>query len=464
MQTPFESSNDRYFEELVRSGIIEAKGGNKSLANRILTKATMIKTTDPRPWIWLSATTDDPKEQREYLEKAVAADPTNAMARRGLVMLDQKMKQANLVPEGAGVAPRQPDQPEEAQAKAYQCPKCGGRMSFNVVKQELACEYCGYIQQTEKRLAADEAERSIDYVLPTVEAHRWAEALQRLSCQLCGAITLLPPQVRADTCPYCGSNRLVKAAEDLELIDPQVIALMKIEKEQAKQQVRKWLGKGMFIPDDLLERAGGINLHPAYFPFWSFDGALEIPWSCEVNEGSDDHPRWVPRNGTHSEFFDDMVVPGLRSMTFGELASVEPFNLKDVVEFSPDYLAGWLTLTYDHSLSDASLKARERVIRRIRSSMFMEIEVGRDKRNLRTGAGKWSGLTFKNMLLPLWIGTYLYQGKFFRVLVNGQSGRVGGAKPRDNFKLVMVLVMAAIILAVMAVAIYLILASPGNLF
>ncbi len=463
MQNFPQSPDDQYFEDLLRSGIIEAKGGNRDQANRLLTKASLLKTTDPRVWMWLSATTDEPKEQRDFLEKAVAADPTNAAARRGLIMLDQKMKAASLTAEGAGVAPRQPQQPEEAQAKLYQCPNCGGRMSFSIANQELTCEYCGHIQKTEKRLAADEAERSIDYVMPTTQAHRWAEARQRLSCERCGAITLLPPRVRADTCPYCGSNRLVKASEDLELLDPQVIALMKVEEGQVKQQVRKWLGKGLFIPDDLLDRAGGMNLHPAYFPFWSFDGAIEIPWNCEVNEGTERNPRWVARNGLHSEFFDDMVVPGLRSMTFGELASVEPFNLKDVVEFNPDYLAGWTTLTYDHSLSDASINARERVIRKVRSTLGFEIEVGREKRNLRTGAGKWSGLTFKNMLLPLWVGVYQYQGKYYRVMANGQTGKVGGAKPRDNFKLIMILVMLGLIALFVIIAIYLILSNPGNM-
>ena len=53
---------------------------------------------------------------------------------------------------------------------------------------------------------------------------------------------------------------------------------------------------------------------------------------------------------------------------------------------------------------------------------------------MRTGAGQWSGITFKHLLLPLWTGTYRYQGKEYRLMINGQMGKVAGKKPRDNVK------------------------------
>ena len=79
--------------------------------------------------------------------------------------------------------------------------------------------------------------------------------------------------------------------------------------------------------------------------------------------GSNDHPRWVTRNGVESEVFDDVLVPGMKALKLPELIAVEPFNLKDVIEFHPEYVAGWPVLSYDRPLSDASLLARERVIK-----------------------------------------------------------------------------------------------------
>ena len=104
-----------------------------------------------------------------------------------------------------------------------------------------------------------------------------------------------------------------------------------------------------------------MRLRPAYYSAWIFDGTLEVPWSCQVKEGSGTSERWVPRNGLETRFFSDILVPGVRSLKKKEFTSIEPFNLADIEEFAPEYLAGWPTLVYDRSLSDASLLARERV-------------------------------------------------------------------------------------------------------
>ncbi len=457
------SFDDDHFEKLLRDGIAALKGGDRLQARRWLTQATMLKLSDARPWLWLSGTTDDPVERRDYLEKAVAADPSNAAARRGLVMLSEKLDQSMLVPEGAEVEARRPTEPEDAQVESFTCPDCGGRLQFEVEKASLACPYCGYVKTTEKKLAADTAEQPVDYVLPTRRAHRWAEAQQRLSCEHCGAVTLLPAGQQTDQCPYCGSNRLVKSAESAELVDPQVIALMKITGKEALSLARKWLMQGMFVPDDLAAKISQLKLRPAYYPFWTFDGTLEITWNCEINEGSSKYPRWVLRSGSEFDLFDDILVPGLRSMPLEALTSIEPFDLKDLVAFSPQFLAGWVALSYDLSLADASLIAREKVINRLRGSLASKVEPGREKRNLTSGGGKWSGLTFKYVLLPLWVGTYLYRGQEYRLLVNGQTGKVGGKRPRDTFKIWMTVLVALLAVAFIVVIAYLLwLRSTGS--
>jgi hypothetical protein len=452
-------SDEQYFEDLLRDGITALKGGDRHLARRLLQRATMVKAVDARPWLWLSGTTDDINEQRQLLEKAVAADPSNPTAARGLAMLRAQMNGSPepapsippaMVPARQSPGTAQPSNILDAQAQTFLCPKCGGHMSYSVLKGDLTCEFCGHIQATDKRLAADSGEVAIGFVLPTQRAHRWAEAQHRVSCERCGALTLMPPTIKADQCPYCGSNRLIESAETIELVDPQAIALMKIDENEAYTRVRKWLKKGFFAPDGLALRAGGLRLRPAFYPVWTFDGTLEVSWVCEVNTGSGNRSQWVTRNGVESEVFDDILVPGMKALKLPELIAVEPFNLKDVVEFRPEYVAGWPALSYDRPLSDASLQARERVIKGLQSGLIYSIEAGEHKRNVRTGAGQWSGITFKHLLLPLWTGTYRYQGKEYRLMINGQTGKVAGKKPRDNVK-VGATIAAGLILALILI-------------
>jgi hypothetical protein len=247
---------------------------------------------------------------------------------------------------------------------------------------------------------------------------------------------LLAPGQKATQCAYCGSNQLVEPAESGEFVDPQVIALIKVDEQQANKRARDWLSRGFWSPDNLLGSVHGLRLRPAYYSCWMFDGTVEVHWSCEVQETSyGSSQRWEPRSGAEFEYFNQVVVPGVRSLKPAELESIEPFNLVDVEAFKGEHLAGWPALIYDIPLSDASLDARELVLRKFRPQIYSMIEPAREKRNIRIGGGAWSDMTFKHVLLPIWIGTYHFQNKEFHILVNGQTGKVGGDKPKDTVKI-----------------------------
>src|SRR4030065_57901 len=100
----FSNSSDsitgREFDQLIQDGIIAVKNGNLTLAKKLLNQAALINSSDARIWIWLSATTDDMQERRDYLERAVALDPSNAAAKRGLCIITEKLEKKRLIPDG----------------------------------------------------------------------------------------------------------------------------------------------------------------------------------------------------------------------------------------------------------------------------------------------------------------------------------------------------------------------------
>jgi len=434
------------FEQLIQDGIIAVKNGNHSLAKKLLEQAALINSTDPRIWIWLSATTDDLQERRTYLERAVILDPSNATAKRGLLMVTDKLDKTRLMPEGASYIPPEPPSPEEATVKTYHCPNCGATISYRIDETALVCQFCGFTRKVDQSVISESSEQPLDAVLPTTRAHRWADSQSRLTCEQCGVVIILPPGQTADSCPYCGSNRFITSPTLMEIVDPQVIGLFKVDPQNAAKSIKTWLGKGLFAPDDLATRHAGMQLHPAYYPFWVFEGTLEVPWFCDVNEGASKLPQWEAHTGSQVEMFKDVLIPGLRRMSTGDLAGIEPFNLDDLVEFSPEYLAGWVALTYDHPLADASLRAREKVQKKVQRTLSSLVEPKHSKRNFSTGTGRWSGLTYKLALLPIYIGNYPFQGKRYRLLVNGQTGKVDGKKPVDNLKTAMIVIMGMVLL------------------
>jgi ribosomal protein S27AE len=446
--TSSDSIEARDFEQLIQDGIIAVKNGNKSLAKKLLDQASLINSADARIWIWLSATTDDLQERRTYLERAVALDPSNATAKRGLMMITEKLDKTRLMPEGASYVPQEAPPPEEATIKTYVCPNCGASISYNIHDATLVCQFCGFTRKVDQNVVNESSDQLLDTVLPTTRAHRWAENQSRVTCEQCGVAIILPPGQTADSCPYCASNRFISSPALMELVDPKVIGLFKLDPQKAAKSIKTWLGKGLLAPDDLAERHAGMQLHPAYYPFWIFEGTLEVPWFCDVNTGTSRLPQWESRNGSQFEMFKDVIISGLRRLSHMDLAGIEPFDLNDLVEFSPDYLSGWVALTYDHPLADASLQARESVLKKVKPTLSSLVEPNLTKRNFGIGAGRWSGLTYKLALLPIYVGNYPFQGKRYRLLINGQTGKVSGKKPVDNLKATMYSVGGFILLLV----------------
>jgi DNA-directed RNA polymerase subunit RPC12/RpoP len=447
--------HERLSREYLRDGISAVKTGELKLAQSLLNRAILMNGSDAQAYLWLAATTEDPKEQLEYLERAVSLDPANTAARRGLALLKGKIDPTKLVPEGVERDIATAQGPVEAQSEAFQCPRCGGRMIFSSLSLQLSCEYCGYQEEEGPAISetgapgsvADRAEQVLDFVTPTTAGHHWSQAQQQLSCGRCGALSLLPPGHKTAQCPYCGSNQLVESPDQGDLVEPQVIALMQIDAKQADRLARGWLGKGLFAPDSLPGAARTLQLRPGYYSFWTFDGILEVKWSCEVAEETLNQKRWTPVSGAETRFFNDVLVPGMKTISLPEATALQPFDLQNVVAFKPEYLAGWPAVLYDCSLTDASLKGREAIFKQLRPQITQMIEVGREKRNLNLGGHSWSGMTFKHILLPLWAGTYRFQGQDYRLMINGQTGKISGNKPRDTLKLALLITILVFMLA-----------------
>ena len=84
-------------------------------------------------------------------------------------------------------------------------------------------------------------------------------------------------------------------------------------------------------------------------------------------------------------------------------------------------------------------------------------DIGGDEQRIEQIRTEYSNETFKHVLLPIWSAAYRYNGKSFRFVVNGQSGRVMGERPYSAWK-----IAAAVIAALIAMAVALYLAEAGG--
>jgi tetratricopeptide (TPR) repeat protein len=74
-------------DALIERGAAALRGGDRARARELLIAAVRANPRSAPAWLWLAGALDDPAQQRECLERAVALDPASAAARQGLEAL-----------------------------------------------------------------------------------------------------------------------------------------------------------------------------------------------------------------------------------------------------------------------------------------------------------------------------------------------------------------------------------------
>jgi len=60
----------------------------------------------------------------------------------------------------------------------------------------------------------------------------------------------------------------------------------------------------------------------------------------------------------------------------------------------------------------------------------------------------FSNQTFKHVLVPIWLLTYNYGARPFRLLVNGYTGKMAGEYPKSVWKIALLVVLALIVVLI----------------
>ena len=153
-----------------------------------------------------------------------------------------------------------------------------------------------------------------------------------------------------------------------------------------------------------------------------------------------------PAERRFQRFFDDVTVLAARGLNHKLIEALEPWPFHQAIPFTQQVLAGFLARTYDVPLPDGFSTARERIDSAIASDVRSRI--GGDEQRITSIKSRYDAITFKHLLLPVWMLAYRFHDKPYRVYVNAGTGEVQGERPYSMAK-IMLLVLA--ILAVLGV-------------
>lgn len=404
--------------DLLVRGIAAAKAKSVDEARFFLEKCLRQRPsleTRVQAWRYLAEIATTPSEQRDYLGRILAFDPTDGLARRALAILDGRLDPADVInPEQVAVQGGSPGAVSgNVPAQRLTCPSCGsGRLAASADGSALVCGHC---QFTQPIAAGDGTVDDHDFAATmwTAKGHRREERVLTWSCNSCGAGFLMTPGLQSFTCPFCASVHLSPATTPHELIPAEAIVPFGASQQTADAALRSALGAARFS-----------NPIAAYLPVWSLTFAGTATWRGyeREDEGFDRHAVEVSGDFT---VLDHPAMVAATSLLPD--APIDNFDLTAMVPYDARQLAGIPAATYDITLDKASVAARRKAIATLRESIAEDVRSSRVVYDLTMQFARLGIDRFKLLLLPFWLSQITHESERRLIFVNGQSGALGEA-------------------------------------
>ncbi len=351
------------------------------------------------------------------------------------------------------------------QEHRFPCDTCGSDLRYDPQSAELKCDHCGNIEQIgtvwtkDRSIAELDLHKGLSQSLDSTQM----EETRVSQCPNCAAQVEFDANSQAAECPFCATPVVVDTGLHRH-IKPRAVLPFALAEETARDAMKEWLGGLWFAPNGLRDYARkGRKMNGIYVPYWTYDAQSETRYSGErgtvyyetrtvLRDGKRKQVRvakvrWRATSGRVARFFDDVLVLGSRSLPKRFTDALEPWDLAALEPYAPEYLAGFRAEGYTLSLDEGFVEARTKMDAMIRRDI--KFDIGGDRQRIHTMDVNLSEMTFKHILLPVWLAAYKYRGKTYRFVVNGRTGRVQGERPYSAIKITIAVITGLFIAAIL---------------
>jgi DNA-directed RNA polymerase subunit RPC12/RpoP len=355
---------------------------------------------------------------------------------------------------------------EHKQVESFACTNCGADLKYKPGTLHLNCEYCGTVNEIPQIEFEIE---ELDFEKYLSEKSDKEEQLSEIyiKCDTCGASSTFEPSITAAKCPYCTSPLILEHAKEEKVIQPKSLLPFKLDKNGAKNEFKKWVKKLWFAPNDLKKATLNFDQFKGiYIPYWTFDTDTNsqyigqrgdyyyVTQSYTTTENGKTvtktrqvrKTRWRMVSGQVHRFFDDILTVATKSLPEKYIYKLEPWDLENLVPFDKSYLSGFISEKYQIELGEGFEIAKDIAEQEIRQLVRMDI--GGDEQRITTLNTQYKDITFKHLLLPVYVSAYKFKNKVYQFLVNGRTGEVQGQRPYSWIKITLAVIAALIVIAV----------------
>ncbi|MEL6481422.1 MAG: primosomal protein N' (replication factor Y) - superfamily II helicase [Pseudomonadota bacterium] len=307
-------------------------------------------------------------------------------------------------------------------------------------------------------------ERDLDEALRELAAAgRGSDTIETTTttrCPGCGAEVTLGDERLAGDCPFCATPLAKEATHDHRHPAPQGLLPFALQEREAKDKLKTWL-KGLWFAPNGLKKWAEANrpLRGVYVPHYTFDAAGSARYRGQRGDAyyvsrtvtrngktSTERVRrirWTSVSGRVSERFDDVLVPATATLTeFGKKAEVRngEWDLAGMLAYDTAYLSGFDAEAPSLHLEEGFGQATEAMERWLHQ--LARRDIGGDEQRVLQLSARYDHVTFKHVLLPVWLASYRWRNKPYRVAVNARTGKVVGQRPWSWWKIALAVLLA----------------------
>lgn len=347
----------------------------------------------------------------------------------------------------------------------YACTGCGADLTYAPGTTSLKCQYCGTEQQI-NTLSPNAIIEESDY-RQFLSANSIPEDqkgnVHTVKCTACGAMVTLKPDTTSDLCLFCGTPLIVRNAYTNTILKPRYLLPFKVTQSKALSAFRNWIKKMWFAPNNLKHYGDNQDkLNGVYIPYWTYDSSTCTSYTGQrgtdriesyyvsVNGRQEKRTRtvthWHNVSGNVQNAFDDILILASNSLPRKYADKLDPWDLPNLTGFDEQYLSGFRTESYQIDLENGFEMAKVIIQDKISTAICRDI--GGDHQRIISSSTTYTNITFKHILLPIWISAYRYKEKVYRFMINGRTGEVQGERPWSWIKITLaVLGMSALFAA-----------------
>lgn len=297
---------------------------------------------------------------------------------------------------------------------------------------------------------------------------------QEIACQSCGAVLHVGANVRSTTCPYCASPSIIHRAPSHNRPEPAFLVAFVVNHDTASAAVRNWItSSSMFARSDF-KRAVPQLTHGIYLPAYLYGAVASSQYAARIGENytetetyttTDSKGRtvtrtrtvtkteWRPLQGQHQCYIVDVLVTASSGVSNPALEAIEPFDLRSLRGYEDSFISGWLAEEPSRSKQECKQFAHDETLALVerKLSNFMP---GDSFSNLQTNTDVTNEV-IDLVLLPVWSYALRYADDQppLQILVNGQTGRVGGKVPVSTTKIALTVLVVVVVCALLFILI-----------